>query len=78
MLKQTVEKIDNIDQESMGEILWQVVNLAKVAEVDAEIALTNVNKKIVEKFENVENKILKNNEKIEEMDSQKFEKYWEN
>lgn len=77
-LKQTVAKLNNINEESIGEILWQVVTLAKVADVDAEIALTNVNKKIVERFENVENKIIENNEKIEEMDSQNFQKYWEN
>ena len=78
ILKQTVAKIEKINEESIGEILWQVVTLAKVADVDAEIALTNINKKIIEKFENVENKIIENNEKIEEMDSKNFEKYWKN
>lgn len=77
-LKQTVANLDNINEESIGEILWQVVTLSKVADIDAEIALTNVNKKTVEKFENVENKIIENNEKIEEMDSKNFKKYWEN
>ena len=67
ILKQTVAKLDNINEETIGEILWQVVTLAKVADVDAEIALTNINKKIIE-----------NNEKIEEMDSKNFEKYWKN
>jgi tetrapyrrole methylase family protein/MazG family protein len=46
-LKQTVANLDNINEESIGEILWQVVTLAKVADVDAEIALTNVNKKVI-------------------------------
>lgn len=78
LLKQTVAKLDNINEETIGEILWQVVTLAKVADVDAEIALTSVNKKIVEKFENTENKIIESNEKIEEMDCQSFEKYWKN
>ena len=78
LLKQTVANLENINEESIGKILWQVVTLAKVADVDAEIALTSINKKIVEKFENVEEKLIANNEKIEEIDGETFEKYWNN
>lgn len=78
LLKQTVANLDNINEESIGEILWQVVTLAKVADVDAEIALTNVNKKVIEKFEQTENKMIANGEKIEEAGEETFKKYWEN
>ncbi|MBE5813522.1 MAG: nucleoside triphosphate pyrophosphohydrolase [Clostridiales bacterium] len=78
LLKQTVVELDNVNEETIGKILWQVVTLAKIANVDAEIALTSINKRIVEKFENVENKIIENNKKIEEIDGETFKKYWEN
>jgi len=78
LLKQTVVELDNVNEETIGKILWQVVTLAKIANVDAEIALTSINKRIVEKFENVEKKKIENNKKIEEIDGETFKKYWEN
>ena len=79
LLKEKVSDLgNNISEEKIGEVLWQVVTLAKSVDVDAEIALSNINKKMVEKFEKVEDEVIKNNEKLEEMKAEKFEEYWEN
>jgi tetrapyrrole methylase family protein/MazG family protein len=78
-LKSTVLELDNnVTEEKIGDILWKVVTLAKVADIDAEIALTSQNKKIVDKFEKVEDKITQDRKMIEETDAQTFKKYWEN
>lgn len=78
-LKATVLELDNnVTEEKIGDILWKVVTLAKVADIDAEIALTSQNKKIVDKFEKVEDKITQDRKMIEEIDAQTFKKYWEN
>lgn len=79
VLKSKVLELDNnITEEKIGDILWQIVTLAKVADVDAEIALTNKNKKIVNNFEKAEDNITKDNKKVEEIDEENFKKYWEN
>ena len=79
VLKAKVLELDNnITEEKIGDILWQIVTLAKVADVDAEIALTNKNKKIVNNFEKAEDNITKDNKKVEEIDEENFKKYWEN
>jgi len=78
-LKEKVLALDNnITEENIADILMNVVALSKSLDIDSEIALSNANRKLVEKFENVENAILENNEKIENMDIKKFEKYWDN
>lgn len=78
LLKLKVSDLDNINEESIADILWQVVQLAKSADIDAEIALTNINNKIVEKFEKTEDKIVENNEDLTKMDRKTFGKYWKN
>jgi len=79
ILKSKVLELDNnITEEKIGDILWQIVTLAKVADVDAEIALTNKNKKIVNNFEEAEDNIIKDNKKVEEIDTENFKNYWKN
>lgn len=79
ILKSKVLELDNnITEEKIGDILWQIVTLAKVADVDAEIALTNKNKKIVNNFEKAEDNVNKDNKKVEEIDAENFKKYWKN
>jgi len=76
LLKLKVSDLDDINEENIADILWQVVKLAKSADIDAEIVLANKNRKIVEKFEKVEDKIIENNEDLTKMDRKNFEKYW--
>ena len=76
ILKQKVADLKEINEENISEILWQIVKLSKAADIDAEIALSRINKKIVEKFEQIEDKMIANGEKIEEASAEIFKKYW--
>lgn len=77
LLKLKVSELNDVNEKNIADILWQIVVLAKSADVDAEISLSNANKETVNKFEKVEDSIIKSSQKLEEIDAKTFEKYWE-
>lgn len=78
-LKQMVTVLDNsLTEEELGNILQQISFLAKAADIDSEIALSNANKKIVTKFEKIEDEIIIDDKDITQITAEEFEKYWHN
>lgn len=78
-LKELVNNLDiNVSEEELGNVLLKMVFLAKELGIESEVALSNSNKKLINKFECVEEKIMNDGKNIVNMGSDEFNTYWSN
>ncbi len=71
-LKQALEtKVSEDIEEEMGDVLFSMINLARYAKVDPEIALQRTNQKFIERFQYIEEQATKplSDMNLEEMDA---------
>lgn len=61
----------------IGDLFFSVVNVAGLAGCHGELVLRNTNQKFRQRFQKVEEKVLKNNQKIEETPLEILDKYWD-
>jgi len=74
------EEIDNKNQESLesefGDLLFSIVNAARLYGVDPNSALEKTNKKFIKRFNHIEASAIKNNQKLDEMSLEEMDHYW--
>ena len=68
----TVNKLD----EELGDLLFSVVNLCRFFKVDSERALYDATDKFIERFMQVEKKVLEKGLKLNEMNLDELDKIW--
>lgn len=72
------QQIDLVKAENeFGDLLFSLVNYARFLKINPEDALEHTNKKVIERFQHLEEEIKKEGKKIEEMDLKELDKYWE-
>lgn len=64
-------------EEEFGDILFSLVNYARFIDVSPENALAKTNKKFVNRFQKMEDLIKENNLKIEELNLEEMDVFWE-
>ncbi len=62
--------------EELGDLLFSVVNTARLLKQDSELALADATEKFVDRFTKMEALILSEGEKLEEMDLAAMDVYW--
>lgn len=70
---------DNMEEASLelGDLLFSVVNLARFIETNPEVALFTTILKFKERFKYIENFVKTNGKKLEEMNLETLDHYWE-
>ncbi len=70
------DKQDKIEQE-FGDLLFSVVNAARLYDVDPELALERTNKKFIKRFDYLEKQTIKKGKSLKDMDLKQMDKIWE-
>jgi len=63
--------------EEMGDLLLTVTSLARKAQVDSELALTNATNKFIDRFEKVEKTVNSQGKNVEEMTMKELDEVWD-
>ncbi len=63
--------------EEFGDMLFAMVNVARFMGIDPEFALTDASDKFVNRFEKMENAILKDGKQFEGMELDEMDSYWD-
>lgn len=73
------ENINNAKamQDEFGDLLFSLINYARFKGIDPEEALERTNKKFIERFQYIEQQAIENNTKIDQLDLDMMNKYWE-
>ncbi len=64
-------------EEEMGDVFFALINLSIKLEVDPESALQKANNKVIKRFNFVEEKLLSEDLKIEDVSLNELDKYWD-
>ena len=64
-------------EEEIGDLLFSVVNVARLAKVDPELALSGATKKFIDRFAGMEAAILRDGRRMEDMTLAEMDRYWE-
>lgn len=67
---------DNIESE-FGDLLFSVINAARLYDVDPEIALEKTNRKFISRFNYLENETIKKGKSLHNMSLDEMNKIWE-
>lgn len=80
-LNELKEEIDNNDQISIesefGDVLFSVINAARLYEIDPEAALEKTNRKFIKRFNYLENETLKKGRSLHNMSLDEMNVIWE-
>ena len=63
--------------EELGDILFELVNIAKFNKIDAEEALRNTNNKFITRFQHIEVEVTKRGKTLKETPLEELEQYWQ-
>ncbi len=64
-------------EEEIGDLLFSVVNVARLAKVDPELALSAATQKFIGRFAGMEAAVLHDGRRLEEMSLAEMDRYWE-
>ena len=77
-LKVECEKNDKKGiEEEFGDLLFSVVNAARLYDVDPETALERTNRKFIKRFKYLEEQVAKEGKKLKEMSLSEMDVFWE-
>jgi uncharacterized protein YabN with tetrapyrrole methylase and pyrophosphatase domain len=74
--RQEVDEYKKEVELEVGDLLFAVVNYARFLEVEPEIALDKANQKFIRRFEFVEEKVLAEGNKMEQLSLTELDKIW--
>ncbi|MDY6820563.1 MAG: nucleoside triphosphate pyrophosphohydrolase [Deferribacterota bacterium] len=63
--------------EELGDLLFSIINLSRLLDINAEEALRFANKKFMDRIRLIEDKLTKDNKSIEEIDPAERDRLWE-
>ena len=61
----------------LGDILFVLVNIAKLKKIDAEEALRTTNNKFIQRFQYIEEQVAKNGKELKDTPLEELEKHWQ-
>jgi len=74
------EEVANGNKEKMeaefGDVLFSLINAARLYDIDPESALERTNRKFISRFNYMEEQVNKKEQKLSEMDLMQMESYW--
>ena len=80
-LNEFKEEIAHMDKEKMveefGDLMFSIINAARLYQIDPETALEKTNKKFIKRFEYLELKTLKKGKKLQGMTLEEMNNIWE-
>ncbi len=80
-LNEFKEEIDGMDKNKMesefGDLLFSIINAARLYDIDPETALEKTNKKFIKRFNYLENRTLKKGRKLRDMSLDEMNVIWE-
>ena len=80
-LKELTTEIDAMDQKKMeeefGDLMFSVINAARLYDIDPETALEKTNRKFIKRFGYLEDKVRLEGKKIKDMSLDELDRIWE-
>ncbi len=77
-VEEAIKSNNRLQEESeIGDVLFALVNLARLLNIDAEVALGGAVEKFKKRFRYIEGKAAKNRENLEDIGIQKMDAWWE-
>jgi len=80
-LDELLQVIDNIDrdnkEEEFGDLIFSIINAARLYNIDPESALEKTNRKFIQRFKYLENQSLKSGRNLREMSLAEMDALWE-
>ena len=78
-LKEVINANNQLDdlEEELGDLLFSVVNLSRHIKINAEEALRKSNKKFIQRFQKIEERLNLDNKNIDECSLEELEEYWQ-
>ncbi len=78
-LKEVYEARSNKEkmEEEFGDLLFSLINMARLYGIDAENALEKTNQKFIKRFNYIEDKAKENGKIISELSLEQMDKYWD-
>lgn len=64
-------------EEELGDVLFSIVNAARLYGLNPDDALEKTNKKFIKRFSYIEDKAIENNRTVNELSLEEMDKYWE-
>lgn len=79
-MDETKAEVDNADQQALeaefGDLLFAVINVARLYKVDPDTALERANQKFIRRFNHVEKRANEAGRKLKDMSLEEMDKYW--
>lgn len=75
-LKEEVAQFSNKIEDEFGDVLFSLINYARFVNVDPESALEKTNKKLVKRFQYLEEASAKDGKVLSEMTLEEMDNYW--
>ncbi|MVX35998.1 MazG nucleotide pyrophosphohydrolase domain-containing protein, partial [Myroides sp. LoEW2-1] len=63
-------------EDEFGDILFSLVNYARFVKIDPEQALAKANNKFINRFQKLEQLIIKDNKVISDLSAEELNQYW--
>lgn len=64
-------------ENEFGDLLFSMINFARLANLDPEAALERTNKKFIRRFQHMETQVAQDGNRLEELDLETLETYWQ-
>jgi tetrapyrrole methylase family protein/MazG family protein len=64
-------------EEEIGDLLFAIVNVARLSNIDSEIALRKTNEKFIKRFKYIEKKLREKNKSLYQTSLEEMEKLWQ-
>jgi len=64
-------------ESEVGDLLFSIINMARLYGIDPDTALERTNKKFIKRFTYIENKSKENNESLQKMSLERMEELWQ-
>ncbi|MEL0263205.1 MAG: MazG family protein, partial [Flavobacteriaceae bacterium] len=64
-------------ENEFGDLLFSMINFARLASLDPEAALERTNKKFIRRFQHMETQVAQDGNRLEELDLETLETYWQ-
>lgn len=75
--KELLEAPEEMRKEELGDLLFAVVNTARQFDISAEEALANATDKFIDRFEKVENGVIKDGKDMRDLSLCELDSYWD-
>jgi tetrapyrrole methylase family protein/MazG family protein len=86
IFKKIAEEIDELEEaininhgieHEIGDLFFTIINLSRKLKIDPQVAISKANKRFIDRFKIVEDKVKKSNKSFKEFNIEELEEFWQ-